>query len=101
LILLFRGQKHALPFPVVRRTVPDIYRDVKCLALNDATELCLWMMQLVMKAAYCELRRTRMVILHERIGNPELSKFFQVICFHEKSPCVAEDPRVQLPDTGK
>ena len=68
LIMLFRGEKHAGPFSKMRGADSNIHGDVESFALDDAAQLRLRMVQLIMKPAQSASCGARMIILDEDVG---------------------------------
>ena len=90
LILFLCGESNAGPFSELRRTDPDVDRDVQSFSFHYPAKLCLWMSQLVMKSAQRPPGGTRMIVLNEVIYNAKLSEFCLVVSFEEKTAVIAK-----------
>src|ERR1700730_2001187 len=101
LILLHRREENAGPLAKVRRPNADVNGDVQHFAFDDATELCLRMLQLIVKPAKRPLNGTGVVVLIERIFDTECSEFCSMVSFSEKTTRVAVNYGPQLIDTGE
>ena len=96
LILLASGKKQASPPAESWRSNPDVQGHVKRLPFNNSAEFCLWVMQLVVKAAEGPFKRGSVVVLNKRIINPKFCKFPAMIGFHEEAARISEDLRAEF-----
>ncbi len=92
LALVLGRQLAAIPLAEGRRTLAQIDGHVKHRALGHAHQLALRLLDLVMQAAQHALGRTRMVVLHEQLGDTgQFGKAARVVAFEEEAAVVAED----------
>ncbi|MPN33590.1 hypothetical protein SDC9_181079 [bioreactor metagenome] len=99
--LVFGGKPLPDPLAVSGRAFADIDHDVKDLALYNANQFALRLLDLIVKAAQDVANRTRMVILHKmRPDARRLKKRLLVVALEEKTTFIAEDFRLQQQDIG-
>lgn len=101
LILPLRRKKDTGPFSEMGRVEPDVDRDIQSLALDDAAQLGLWTVKLVMEAAKRAFYRARMIVLDERIPNAQILELHPVVGLQEEAARIAKDGRAKLANTGK
>ena len=78
--------------------MPDVYGDIEGFAFQDAAQLGLRMLQLIMKTAQRPFPGTRVVILNEAIVDAQLGEPRAMVGLYEKSASIPQDLRTQLPD---
>src|SRR5947209_9446371 len=83
------------------RPKTDIDGHVQDFALDDSAQLSLWSIQLVMKTTQCAPGGTRVVVLHEVIGDTEGGKLGLVIAFQEKAASVEKHLGLNQTHAGK
>ena len=92
LILFLCGESNTGPFSELRRTDPDVDRDVQSFSFHDPAQLGLWMSQLIVESAQCSAGGTRMIVLNEAICDAKLLEFCLVVSFEEKTAFIAKHP---------
>jgi len=91
LILLFGGEADAGPFAEMGRADANVGDYVESFAFDDATELGLRVVELIVKAAKSSAGRNRVIVLQEDVFDAPISEFRVVIRFEAGAARVAMD----------
>ena len=91
LILLSCGEADAGPFAEMRRTEANVGDYVQSFALDDATELSLRVMELIVEAAKRTAGRDGVIVLKEDLFDAEVYKLCVMVGFEERTARVAMD----------
>src|SRR5207302_2350420 len=101
-LILRDGRQHnRRPFSESRRTGADVHRNIQRFSFDDAADLGLSVVQLVMQTAQRSFNRTGVVILYKYVGNANSGELCLIIDFDKKPTGVEEDVGAEFPYLGK
>src|SRR5260370_5766225 len=101
-LILGRGREQD-PGPLSEgwRTSANVHGNIQGLSFDDAAELGLSTMQLIMEAAQSSFYRTGVIVLYEYVSDSSRGEPRLVISFAKETAGVAEDVGAKLPHFGK
>ena len=88
-------------FPNVGERPAEIERDIENFAADDAHQLSLRPLNLVMQSAHHIFLRVRVVVLHECVADAELSKSTLVVTLQKEAAVVAEHFGFEQQNSGQ
>ena len=101
LMMVFGGQRRAIPLTEGRGIGADVDRDIEDLALQHVNQLALGMRVLEMQPAQGAPSGKRQIVLHEMAVQARLGIATQIPGFLEEPPTVAEHIGLDQQQAGK
>src|SRR5581483_6473636 len=101
-LMVLSRQAQPDPFAEARTRSAQVDDDVEHFAGDDAHELSLRLLDLVVQAAENSARRARMIVLHEvDVDAGRVAESATVVALEEEAARIAEDFRLQQHDFGQ
>lgn len=99
LMLIFRRQDNAGPFPECRGAATYVDGNIKNFPAHYPAQFRLGMAQLVVETTQRITPRTGMIVLNKDVANADFREFGRVIGLEKKAPMIAQRARLDDDDT--